>query len=256
MNIRSSHAWNILLALNFIMLLSACWYVICFFRNNLNVCVIPNQFTSDYTNDQIKNLINNGLYKSNALKISQELRTIFPAINIIEKISKSNCRKIIKIKTDLPLYQINNNQVLTSGSQIIYNSFYAPDSYENLYKIYLGGKELTEQEPGLILKFLENLGHSSSNLIFENYIITWHDKTVITFLDKSDNFFYVKTEYETGFPEKLLEPINKLKEKIKTENLKTRKKRNSIWCADIRFGDKIVLTLKGEGEHEGQKFIE
>ncbi len=251
MNLRATHALSILLAFNFIVFLSACWYILCFFKTNLNICVITNPSNSAEINDKVKDLINSGLYKSRAIKIAEELKAIFPAIKSIEKISKGSCRKVIKVQTDLPVFMINNNRVITSGSKIISNSFYSPEFYENLNNFFLEDREVSPAEEALIFNFFKNLNPE----VFEKYRIIWHNKTVITLLDKEDSFFYIKTEHETGFPEKLWESVNKIKDKVKTENSKSKKRKNSIWCADIRFGDKIVLTLKGEGEHEGQKFI-
>ena len=98
---------SVFLTLNLIVFLSACWYVLCFFKNNSNICVIANQFTSSEINETIKNIIDSGLYKSKAIKIAEELRSKFPAIKAVEKKSKSNCRQIIKVKSDLPSYQVN-----------------------------------------------------------------------------------------------------------------------------------------------------
>lgn len=260
MSLKTANLFSLFLALNLIFSLAFVWYILCFYNRNMKISVIVSPLINLKYSQQIKNIVESGLYKSGPDKIFQDLKSEIPAIKAVSKKTKSSVTKLINISAEKPIFKIvsfaNSKQIeklLTSDGKIINKECYSPEFYENIYEIYLKNIsiDLTDNTESLrILNFMKNI----KTEILDDYDMTWHDKTLITFCNKTDNNFYIKTEYETGLTPEKLSKIDILKNKTKSEQ-SNRKKRNNIWCADIRFGDKIVLTLKGEGEHEGKKFI-
>lgn len=240
-------------AFSLIFFFAISWHINKLLNKNLKISVITDSLISRNYDSRLKKLIDLNIYKLNAKEIKQELNQQLYPVSLIEKKSKSNSNKILNIKFEKPEFKIisnlNNYKILTNTGKFVDKDFYCPETQENLPIVYTKKDNLDSQESFQILNFLKNIPSE----IIENYFITWHDKTNITLLDKTDNFFYLKAENLTLIDNNLLNKTNKIKEKLKRE--KNLKKKNNFWCADLRFRDKIVLSFKGEGEHEGKKFI-
>lgn len=168
------------------------------------------------------------LYRKCPRLLLQEIHKAHTFIDTVTIRCTSHRVLYIEIKAQKPLVVVNDRWLLTNSGAVFDKSVAQGAVCDELGQIQVIGAEKSTLEEPALLKFVKQLPVN----FYNDYTITWVDKTWVELRQKSEPLFSIIT---TG--EKLITP------KILTACSLIQKEYNARtpWSIDIRFNELIIM---------------
>ena len=184
-----------------------------------------------------------GLVSCKPSHLTEILKDAFSVVFAAEVHRIKSGMFVIGLKTDMPLFRVNNSLVITENFMVVKSDYYSSSFLEKIPSVTIAQSSLTPSISQECKSFLLGL----SEKFLARYNVSWHDATTIICTSKTDERISLIASAETFLTDTLLERCDQVCGTL-NESQKNKKLR---WCFDLRFKDQIVLFAeRGNGNEK------
>ena len=186
-------------------------------------------------------------------KLSMCVCKEFPSIQSLVLFLSATGMITAQIKSVVPLCKVSDTLVLINNCQVFKSALFSNTYLDPLHQICLNDKSndvvfdfLQQECVGTVPKPFLGMVDKLSSALFDDYCVTYQDKTTWCLRDKQQKKFFILFNNAQIPNEHLLAACNKIKETLFDRGqFNTRRTQN--WVADTRFKDQIILFRKTGG---------
>lgn len=169
-----------------------------------------------------------------AHQFTTELKNEFQGVERVEVMQSVNGSTYIKLWPYRPLVRVNEDTIITRSGKVLDAHLFTQSIQKSLPTVTLVQKDKKEvQIFPECLRFL----NSFSRHLYEQFTVTWFDKTRIELQDKADKRFLLIASHETELSPEVLHQYQKLKEEIQKRTV-----RKKQWNIDMRFKNQVLVV--------------